>query len=66
MSNNDETVINNKTEWQTILPAQKLSADTEHSFTHEIINSSVFSHVRLNIFPDGGISRLRLFGKKNN
>jgi allantoicase len=71
LSNNDEDLINNKTDpevmgWQTILPQQKLSADTEHEFIKEITNSSVFSHVRLNIFPDGGISRLRLFGKKKD
>ncbi|MBK7885305.1 MAG: allantoicase [Chitinophagaceae bacterium] len=62
----DNEVINNKAEWQMILPVQKLSADAEHTFTKEIMNSSVFSHVRLNIFPDGGISRLRLLGKKKN
>jgi allantoicase len=66
VSDNNEDVVNNKIEWQTILPAQKLSADAEHTFIKEIINSSVFSHVRLNIFPDGGISRLRLLGKKKN
>ena len=66
VSDNNEDVVNNKIEWQTILPAQKLSADAEHTFIKEIINSSVFSHVRLNIFPDGGISRLRILGKKNN
>ncbi|MDC0586094.1 allantoicase, partial [Candidatus Pelagibacter sp.] len=28
-----------------------------------------FTHIKLNIFPDGGVARLRLFGsisKKNN
>lgn len=61
-SNSDEDVQNEKAAWQTILPAQKLSADIEHEF--KINNKNIFSHVRLNIFPDGGISRLRLFGKK--
>ena len=63
-SDNDEAVINAKATWQTILPQQKLSADNEHEFIKEITGTSVFSYVRLNIFPDGGISRLRLFGKK--
>lgn len=66
MSNNDDDVINNKVDWKTLLPLQKLSADTEHEYKNELIDSSKFSHVRLNIFPDGGISRLRLFGKKKN
>ena len=63
-SDNDEAVVNDKTVWETILPQQKLSADNEHEFIKEITGTSVFSYVRLNIFPDGGISRLRLFGKK--
>ncbi len=66
MSADDNAVIKNEVEWQTILPAQKLRADAEHEFKKEIINSSIYSHVRLNIFPDGGISRLRLFGTKKD
>lgn len=66
MSNDDEAVINNKVEWKTILPVQKLSADAEHEFQKNVIDPAIVSHVRLNIFPDGGISRLRLFGKKKN
>ena len=58
----DDLVINNKIGWKTILSEQKLSADHEHSFTEEIESKDVFSHVRLNIFPDGGVSRLRLIG----
>ncbi|MDB5208904.1 MAG: alc [Flavisolibacter sp.] len=62
-SNDDEAVLSNKSDWQTILPQQKLSADHEHEFIKEITNHSIFSHVRLTIYPDGGVSRLRLFGK---
>ena len=50
-------------EWATILPQQKLQADHEHFFEKEIINTDKsFTHVRLTIFPDGGISRMRLWG----
>ncbi|MFP5040189.1 allantoicase [Parasediminibacterium sp. JCM 36343] len=52
------------TNWVTILPEQKLSADTEHYFEKPFVSTGNFSHVRLNIFPDGGVSRLRLFGNK--
>jgi allantoicase len=58
----DNAVLNGETEWETILPQQKLSADKEHEFMKEIKHHGTYSHVRLNIFPDGGISRLRLFG----
>ena len=66
MSGNDDEVINDKVQWQVLLPQQKLRADSEHEFTKEVNSGNSFSHVRLNIFPDGGISRLCLFGKKKN
>ena len=62
---NDDDVINDKISWQMILPAQKLSADNEHEYVKEIGKHDAITHVRLNIFPDGGISRLRLFGTIN-
>ena len=64
MSKKDKAVLKDKVEWKTILEKQKLSADAEHEYSSQVINKDVYSHVRLNIFPDGGISRLRLFGKK--
>ncbi len=63
ISEKDDDVINDKVEWQSLLTSQKLSADHEHEFVKEINQLSNITHVRLNIFPDGGISRLRLFGK---
>ncbi len=59
----DETVINNEVQWHTLLPQQKLSANHEHHFNQEINKQNTVTHIRLNIFPDGGISRLRIFGK---
>jgi len=52
-------------QWQPIIARTKLYAHREHLFINEIVASSKesFTHVRLNIFPDGGISRLRVFGK---
>lgn len=64
IAENDEAVLNDKVEWQVLLPQQKLSADHEHEFVKEINPIKGVTHVRLNIFPDGGISRLRLFGNK--
>ena len=49
--------------WATILPETKLSANNRHFFSaKELQETGPFSHVRLNIFPDGGISRLRVYG----
>ncbi len=49
--------------WQELLPSQKLSMHQEHVFTDELVKLGPITHVRLNIFPDGGVSRLRLFGR---
>jgi allantoicase len=49
--------------WTTILPQVKLSADTEHYFENEITVKDIFTHVRLSIFPDGGVSRMRIWGR---
>ena len=50
-------------QWTTILPKSKLSADHEHYFEKEIVSKDAFTHVRLTIFPDGGVSRMRLWGR---
>jgi allantoicase len=49
--------------WRTILPQAKLSANKRHFFAGKQLQpAGAVSHVRLNIFPDGGVSRLRLHG----
>ena len=62
-SASDDDAIAGKVEWETILPQQKLSADFIHEFTAELNRVEFITHARLSIFPDGGISRLRLYGK---
>jgi allantoicase len=52
------------TAWQPLLPEVKLTADDRRFFTREIAAHGAISHVRLNIFPDGGVSRLRLWGTR--
>ena len=50
--------------WTTILPETKMSANKRHFFSSkDLLASGPFSHVRLNMFPDGGISRLRIHGQ---
>ena len=49
--------------WRELLPSQKLSMHAEHEFAEQIAKLGPVTHVRLNIFPDGGVGRLRLFGK---
>ena len=49
-------------EWTALLPSTKLKAHHRHFFTSELRLAGPASHVRLNIFPDGGVSRLRVYG----
>jgi allantoicase len=54
---------NRNLDWQPILPRTKLSADNRAYFDKELVQGGPYTHVRLSIFPDGGISRLRLWGR---
>jgi len=47
--------------WKPVLARTKLQAHTRHFFD-EAMDAGVASHVRFNIFPDGGVSRLRVYG----
>lgn len=49
--------------WREVLPRTKLKADSVHTFEEELQDIGAVSHVRLNIYPDGGVSRLKIFGK---
>jgi allantoicase len=51
-----------KAAWTELLPQTKLSPHRRHLFVKELGRPGQVSHVRLNIFPDGGISRLRVHG----
>ena len=55
------TKPNKKTKWIRLLGKKKLGPNKNHSFKSQ--NKSVFNYIRLNIFPDGGVARLRLYGK---
>ncbi len=58
-----DDLITGKTPWREILAASKLEGDAVRLFEHELQSPGSATHVRLNIYPDGGISRLRVFGK---
>jgi allantoicase len=59
----DEDISNSSPEWRTLLPESKLKMDQQHYFDDELRDIGVVSHVRVSIYPDGGISRVRLFGQ---
>lgn len=47
--------------WETLLPKTALEEGALHRFL--VSSEKRYSHVRLNIFPDGGVARLRVLGR---
>lgn len=45
--------------WFDVLPRTRLQPDTRHRF---VVDGVEATHVRLDIYPDGGMARLRLIG----
>jgi allantoicase len=58
-----QDLITGKVAWTEIVPEAKLEADAVRQFKSELKAIPAATHVRLNIYPDGGVSRLRVFGK---
>jgi len=59
---NDTDLTDSSMRWTEVLPRTKLQAHTRHYFDLELNDAGVVSHLRFNIFPDGGVSRLRVYG----
>ena len=59
-------VPDKKTKWITIIKKSRTKANSHHFF--KVKNKNYFTHIKLNIFPDGGVARLRVYGsmKTNN
>ncbi|OCK96560.1 Allantoicase [Cenococcum geophilum 1.58] len=48
--------------WETILEKQDCGPSQRHAWALEKITDKAYTHVRLLMFPDGGIARFRLYG----
>ncbi len=49
------------TDWAEIVPRSPLRGDVHNTFS--VTDQHRFTHVRLSVFPDGGVARLRVFGQ---
>jgi len=58
-----KNILNKKTKWTTIVKKSTTRANSHHFFN--VKNKNIFSHLKLNIFPDGGVARLRVYGSMN-
>jgi len=50
-------------DWRELLPPVALRPDARHTFEDAVRPIGTVTHVRFNIFPDGGVGRLRVFGR---
>ena len=58
----DDEAQHDSDAWQPLLPESKLEMDKQHYFDAELQGIGIVSHVRMSVYPDGGVSRLRLHG----
>ncbi len=58
-----DSIVTQSQFWTELLPPQKLEMDAEHRFVDVVNALGPVTHVRVNIYPDGGLSRVRLLGK---
>ncbi|KVE39774.1 allantoicase [Burkholderia sp. TSV86] len=59
----DASLVTQAMFWPTLLDEQPLKMDSIHTFDAQLAVLGPVTHVRLNIHPDGGVSRLRIWGE---
>lgn len=53
-------------QWTEILPRTKLGPHRQHYFELENVEKKTYTHVKVTIFPDGGLKRIRIMGRKTH
>ena len=64
-SSSDEEVVGwkgDKGKWEPILSIQECGPSQRFGWKLKVPTTKAYTHVRLNMYPDGGIARFRLFG----
>ena len=56
-------IVNSSKKWKLLLNKVKLHAHQKHNFKNNLMKDKKVNYIKINIFPDGGISRIRVFGK---
>ena len=60
----DSVILEDSKSWKKLLDQQKLGMNQIHTFEkNDILHNEPFNHVRIDIYPDGGIARLKFIGK---
>lgn len=58
----DSKIISTSGSWEKLMDSKALSMNQKHEFT-TLLHQQPVNYIRLNIFPDGGIMRLKLIGE---
>jgi len=58
-----KNIVNKSKKWKVLLNKVKLYAHKKHNFNNNLMKDKKINYIRINIYPDGGISRIRAFGK---
>ena len=58
-----KSIVNKSKKWKFLLGKVKLHAHKKHNFNNKLMKNKKINYIRINIYPDGGISRIRLLGR---
>ena len=57
------SIVNGSNKWKNLMNKTMLKANKTHTFRNVLMKNDKINFIKINIFPDGGISRFRIFGK---
>jgi len=57
------SIVKSSNNWKFLLNKNKLSANKNHKFKNKLMKNNKINFIKINVFPDGGISRFKIFGK---
>ena len=57
------SIVNKSKNWKFLLGKVKLKPHRKHNFSNKLMKNKKINYIRINIYPDGGISRIRLLGR---
>ena len=63
MDQESKSIVNKSKNWKLLLGKVKLHAHKKHNFINKLMKNKKINYIRINIYPDGGISRIRVLGK---
>ena len=66
VSNSKRFNMNQSNKWKYLTKKIKLYPNKIHNIKKNIIHKEISNYIKLNIYPDGGISRIKIFGIKKD